>query len=76
MSLYRLNSTQFNIAKKATFHLGADTPITARFEGEFFNLFNHPGFNGLGTTVGSATFGKITSALDPRNIAFKVKISF
>ncbi len=71
-----LNSTQFNLSKKATFHLRADTPVTAKFEGEFFNLFNHPAFNGLGTTVGAATFGKITSALDPRNIVFKLKFSF
>lgn len=40
------------------------------------NLFNHPVFNGVGTTVGAATFGKIASALDPRNIAFKLKFSF
>lgn len=71
-----LNSTQFNLSKKATFHLIGDTPVTAKFEGEFFNLFNHPAFNGIGTTVGAATFGKITSALDPRNIAFKLKFSF
>ena len=71
-----LNSTQFNLSKKATFHLIGDTPVTAKFEGEFFNLFNHPAFNGVGTTVGAATFGKITSALDPRNIAFKLKFSF
>jgi hypothetical protein len=71
-----INSTQFNLAKKATFHLVGDTPITAKFEGEFFNLFNHPAFNGIGTTVGSATFGKITSALDPRNVTFKLKFSF
>lgn len=71
-----LNSTQFNLSKKATFRLIGDAPVTAKFEGEFFNLFNHPAFNGLGTTVGAATFGKITSALDPRNIVFKVKFSF
>ena len=71
-----LNSTQFNLSKKATFHPIGDTPVTAKFEGEFFNLFNHPAFNGVGTTVGASTFGKITSALDPRNIAFKLKFSF
>ena len=71
-----LNSTQFNLAKKATFHIIGDTPVIAKFEGEFFNLFNHPAFNGVGTTVGSATFGKINSALDPRNIAFKLKFSY
>jgi hypothetical protein len=47
-----------------------------KFDGEFFNLFNHPSFHGVGTTVGAATFGKITSVLDPRNIAFKLKFSF
>jgi hypothetical protein len=71
-----LNSTQFNLSKKATFNLVGDKPVTAKFEGEFFNLFNHAAFNGVGTTVGSATFGKITSALDPRNIVFKLKFSF
>ena len=71
-----LNSTQFNLAKKATFHLIGDTPVIAKFEGEFFNLFNHPAFNGVGTTVGAATFGKINSALDPRNVVFKLKFSF
>lgn len=71
-----LNSTQFNLSKKATLHLIGDTPATAKFESEFFSLFNHPAFNGVGITVGSATFGKITSALDPRNIAFKLKLSF
>jgi hypothetical protein len=70
-----LNSTQFSVAKKGTFRL-ADHDVTAKFEGQFFNLFNHPAFNGAGTTVGSATFGKLTSALDPRNIAFRLKFSF
>jgi hypothetical protein len=50
--------------------------VTVKFEGEFFNLFNHANFNGLGTTYGAATFGTITSALDPRQIEFKLKVSF
>jgi len=68
-----LNSTQFGLSKKATFRLVGDTHVIATFECEFFNLFNHPAFNGIGTTVGAATFGKITSALDPRNVVFKLK---
>jgi hypothetical protein len=71
-----LNSTQFNLSKKQTFHIFAETPVTAKFEAEFFNLFNHPAFNGIGTTYGSAAFGTINSALDPRNINFKLKFSF
>jgi len=71
-----LNSTQFNLSKKQTFHVFSETPVTAKFEAEFFNPFNHPAYNGIGTTYGSAAFGTITSALDPRNINFKLKFSF
>jgi hypothetical protein len=40
--------------------------ITLQFRAEFFNLFNHPQWSGVGATFGSATFGQITSARDPR----------
>jgi hypothetical protein len=56
--------------------VASEHAVTAIFQAQFFNLFNHPSFNGVGTTYGSATFGKITSALDPRNIAFRLKFSF
>ena len=66
-----LDLWQVNISKNATFE-----HLTVKFEGEFFNVFNHANFNGLGTTYGAATFGTITSALDPRQIKFKLKVSF
>jgi hypothetical protein len=71
-----LNRTQFSLAKKATFHVASEHTVTTTFQAQFFNLFNHSSFNGVGTTYGAATFGKITSALDPRNIAFRLKFSF
>lgn len=71
-----LNSTQFSVAKKATFHVVSEHAVTTTFQAQFFNLFNHSSFNGVGTTYGAATFGKITSALDPRNVAFRLKFSF
>lgn len=71
-----LDSTQLNISKSQTFRSFGQKVITAKFEAEFFNLFNHPSFNGLGTTFGSPAFGTITSALDPRNVDFKLKFSF
>lgn len=66
-----IDLTQVNLAKNATIK-----KVNIKFETEFFNLFNHANFNGLGLTYGSANFGQLTSALDPRNIQFKLKASF
>jgi hypothetical protein len=40
--------------------------MTLQFRAEFFNLFNHAQWSGVGATLGAATFGQITSARDPR----------
>jgi len=62
MNLYR----NFAIREHAKFRIGA----------EFFNVFNHANFTAFGTTFGSATYGKLTAALDPRNIQFSARLSF
>ncbi|MDE1160405.1 MAG: carboxypeptidase regulatory-like domain-containing protein [Acidobacteriaceae bacterium] len=71
-----LDSTQFSVAKKGSFNITSQHVVTAKFEAQLFNAFNHPSFNGAGTTVGATTFGTLTSALDPRNITFRLKFSF
>jgi hypothetical protein len=43
---------------------------------EFFNLFNHAQFEGVGGQLGAATFGVVTSARDPRVIQLRAKLSF
>ena len=43
---------------------------------EVFNLFNHPNFNLPDNFLGSPTFGRITSARDPRHLQFGVKLLF
>ena len=43
---------------------------------EFFNLFNHPNFNLPDNFLGSPTFGRISSARDPRHVQFGVKMLF
>jgi len=43
---------------------------------EFFNLFNHAQFEGVGTDLGSPTLGVITGARDPRVIQLRAKLSF
>jgi Carboxypeptidase regulatory-like domain/TonB dependent receptor-like, beta-barrel len=47
-----------------------------QFRAEVFNLFNHPNFNLPDNFLGSPTFGRISSARDPRHIQFGVKILF
>ncbi len=57
-----------------------DTKITERwsleFRAEFFNIFNHAQFGLPGGTFGSATFGDITGANDPRIGQLALKLLF
>ena len=43
---------------------------------DFFDLFNHPNFNLPDNFLGSPTFGRISSARDPRHIQFGLKLLF
>ena len=49
---------------------------TIEFRGELFNIFNHTNFSGINTTFGSAQFGKVTSARDPRIVEFALRYHF
>jgi hypothetical protein len=57
-----------------------NTALSERFKVQFraeaFNLFNHPNFNLPDNFLGSPTFGRITSARDPRHIQFGLKLLF
>ncbi|HEX8492051.1 MAG TPA: carboxypeptidase regulatory-like domain-containing protein [Pyrinomonadaceae bacterium] len=57
-----------------------NTTLNERFNlqlrAELFNLFNHPNFNLPDNFLGSPTFGRITSAREPRHIQFGVKLLF
>jgi hypothetical protein len=49
----------------------------AQLRGEFYNAFNTPQFSAPGTTVGSSSFGVITSsAVAPRLIQLGLKMRF
>ena len=50
--------------------------LNLQLRAEFFNLFNHPNFNLPDNFLGSPTFGRITSARDPRHVQFGVKLLF
>ena len=60
-------------------NVGKNIPIervSLKFEAQLYNIFNHANFNGVGLTFGSAAFGSLNSALDPRNVQFRLKASF
>ena len=50
--------------------------VILQFRAEVFNLFNPPNFNLPDTFLGSPTFGRISSARDPRHIQFGLKLLF
>ena len=50
--------------------------VKLQFRAEVFNFFNHPNFNLPDNFFGSPTFGKITSARDPRHLQFGLKLLF
>jgi carboxypeptidase family protein/TonB-dependent receptor-like protein len=50
--------------------------VSLQFRAEVFNLFNHPNFNLPDNFLGSPTFGRISSARDPRHIQFGLKLLF
>jgi hypothetical protein len=50
--------------------------VALQFRAEFFNLFNHSQFSGVGTGLGSATFGQVTSARNPRVSQLALRLTF
>jgi hypothetical protein len=66
------NSVNLNFLRNISFGERAKLRIGA----ECFNIFNHANFSAVGTVFGSATFGNLTAALDPRQIQLSAKLVF
>ncbi len=47
-----------------------------KLSGEFFNTLNHPNWSAVSTSLGSGTYGHITSARDPREIQLSLRLDF
>ncbi|HUS08140.1 MAG TPA: TonB-dependent receptor [Bryobacteraceae bacterium] len=66
-------NVDFSLAK--VFRIGETRSL--QFRGEFFNALNHPNPGDPGGTLGTATFGRITSTTgDPRDIQLGLKLIF
>ncbi|HYA18087.1 MAG TPA: carboxypeptidase regulatory-like domain-containing protein [Bryobacteraceae bacterium] len=50
--------------------------IHLQFRGELFNILNHPDFNLPTTQYDNPSFGSLTSAMDPREIQFGLKVIY
>ncbi len=64
----------FNVAGYKTFPIREK--LNVQFRAEAFNFLNHPNFGNVDTNVGSGTYGRITSSLDPRELEFSARIIF
>ncbi len=63
-----------DLAFSRLFDLRENWKLEARFEA--FNSLNHTNFNNPGASISSSTFGRITSAGDPRILQFAMKMHF
>jgi hypothetical protein len=50
--------------------------MSLKFRAQAFNVFNHPSFNYVDTTLGDPSFGAITGALAPRILQLGLELGF
>lgn len=71
--LPNLAQTDANLAKV----FGIHERLQFRLQADFFNVFNHTNYSGMGTTATSgASFGRLSSAYPPRQMQFGGKFTF
>ena len=73
-SIYGPGLVDFDMAIYKDFHITEKNKF--EFRAEAFNVFNHTNFNGVSTAFGSGTFGRLTSARDPRIFEFALRYQF
>jgi hypothetical protein len=66
------NSTDLGIFK----NFESGTRVALQFRAEMFNVFNHTNFTNAGVVLGNPTFGRLTTAAEPRLIQFGIRATF
>jgi hypothetical protein len=67
-------TVNFDMALYKTFYIKEQHNI--EFRSEFFNSVNHTNFAAVSTSLGTATYGQVTSARDPRIIELVLRYQF
>lgn len=67
-----INNWDFSLSKRFVVR----EKVNVQFRGEFFNIFNHPQFAGVVTSLGGATFGQVNSARDSRITQLGLRLMF
>ena len=67
-----LENLDLSLQKEGTLHEG----LKLQFRFDVYNVFNHPNFDLPGRIFGAANFGAISSAEDPREMQFALKLMF
>jgi hypothetical protein len=65
-----------NFYRNVTLRMWGGEGQKLRIGAEFFNIFNHANFSAVGAVFGSATFGHVTAAIDPREVQFSARLTF
>lgn len=73
-ALYGPGQNVWDISLQRDFPIWERVAFTVRADAH--NAFNHPQFSGLGTTIGTATFGTVTGAQDPRQLLLVGRLRF
>ena len=72
----------WNISFFKNFMFNEERGTNLQFRAEFFNIWNHPQWQGdtlnggVSTNLGASNFGAITNAYDPREIQLALKFTF
>jgi hypothetical protein len=67
----------FNLSAAKAFKMPFRENHQLAFRAEFFNAFNTPQFDVPGSSLGTGTFGRLTStAIDQRQIQLALKYTF
>jgi hypothetical protein len=72
----RYTDVDSSLSKVVTMFNVKDQPVNLQLRWDIFNIANHPNYNIPGTTLGTGTFGQLTSDVAARQMQIAAKIIF
>jgi hypothetical protein len=72
----RYTDVDSSLSKVVTMFNVKDQPVNLQLRWDIFKIANHPNYNIPGTTLGTGTFGQLTSDVAARQMQIAAKIIF